>query len=240
MAIEVNIADIYDRISAGPGRRAARARAGSTSSSSSLLAILFLIIEFAALVMGLVLARVDHGLGPRAVHGHRAGPAGRLRPPDRGRRARPARRAGGVVQPDDGQHRGPAAAGRGEAAARGGAAHRAGDPDVAAAAGASCRSRASPITALCVPAREVGGDYYDFLPLGDRRLRRAHRRRVGQGHVGGVLHGRAEGADAVAQPDPPIAARAAHQRQPDHLRSPRQPQLHHDDLRGHRSRARGR
>jgi sigma-B regulation protein RsbU (phosphoserine phosphatase) len=26
------------------------------------------------------------------------------------------------------------------------------------------------ITALCVPAREVGGDYYDFFPLGPRRL----------------------------------------------------------------------
>src|SRR5262249_44912627 len=26
------------------------------------------------------------------------------------------------------------------------------------------------VTALCVPAREVGGDYYDFFRLGDRRL----------------------------------------------------------------------
>src|SRR6185436_16184909 len=26
------------------------------------------------------------------------------------------------------------------------------------------------ITAVCVPARQVGGDYYDFLPLGDHRL----------------------------------------------------------------------
>jgi phosphoserine phosphatase RsbU/P len=26
------------------------------------------------------------------------------------------------------------------------------------------------VTALCVPAREVGGDYYDFFPLGERRL----------------------------------------------------------------------
>ena len=26
------------------------------------------------------------------------------------------------------------------------------------------------VTAVCVPAREVGGDYYDFFPLGDERL----------------------------------------------------------------------
>jgi sigma-B regulation protein RsbU (phosphoserine phosphatase) len=26
------------------------------------------------------------------------------------------------------------------------------------------------VTALCVPAREVGGDYYDFFPLGEQRL----------------------------------------------------------------------
>ena len=26
------------------------------------------------------------------------------------------------------------------------------------------------VTALCVPAREVGGDYYDFFRLGDRQL----------------------------------------------------------------------
>ena len=26
------------------------------------------------------------------------------------------------------------------------------------------------VTAVCIPAREVGGDYYEFLPLGDRRL----------------------------------------------------------------------
>ena len=25
-------------------------------------------------------------------------------------------------------------------------------------------------TALCIPAREVGGDYYDFLPLDDHRV----------------------------------------------------------------------
>ena len=42
------------------------------------------------------------------------------------------------------------------------------------------------MTALCVPAREVGGDYYDFFRLPQNRLGRADRRRVGQGHVGGL------------------------------------------------------
>ena len=59
------------------------------------------------------------------------------------------------------------------------------------------------VTALCVPAREVGGDYYDFFPLGPRPARRAHRRRGGQGHVGGALHGGAQGPDHGAQPDLP-------------------------------------
>ena len=87
------------------------------------------------------------------------------------------------------------------------------------------------MTALCVPAREVGGDYYDFFPLPGDRARRADRRRVGQGHVRGALHGGAEGADAVAQPDLHSPRAAADRGQPDHLREPRQPQLHHDDLR---------
>ena len=26
------------------------------------------------------------------------------------------------------------------------------------------------VTGMCVPAREVGGDYYDFFPLGEHRL----------------------------------------------------------------------
>ena len=55
------------------------------------------------------------------------------------------------------------------------------------------------VTAHCEPAREVGGDYYDYLPLDERARRHHHRRRGGQGHVRGALHGGAEGADAVAQ-----------------------------------------
>ena len=93
------------------------------------------------------------------------------------------------------------------------------------------------LAALCVPAREVGGDYYDFFALGPRRLGPARRRRGRQGDVGRALHGGAEGADALAQPDPRVAASAADRGQPDHRREPRQPQLHHHDLRRRRPRA---
>ena len=80
---------------------------------------------------------LDHRVGARAVRRHRARPPGRLHAQDRHQRQGSARRAGRVVQLDDREHRGPAASGGGEEAARGGAAHRARDPDVAAAAGAA-------------------------------------------------------------------------------------------------------
>ena len=57
------------------------------------------------------------------------------------------------------------------------------------------------VTALCVPAREVGGDYYDFFRCPGDRLGVLIADVVGQGHLGGALHGGAQGPDAVAQPD---------------------------------------
>ena len=44
-----------------------------------------------------------------------------------------------------------------------------------------------------MPAREVGGDYYDFFQLPGDRLGVLIADVVGQGHVGGALHGGAEG-----------------------------------------------
>ena len=92
------------------------------------------------------------------------------------------------------------------------------------------------VTALCVPAREVGGDYYDFFTARPRTGRHHHCRRVGEGHVRGVVHGGAQGSPALAQPDPPFTAQTAARGQPDHLRESRQPQLHHHDLCRPRSR----
>ena len=54
------------------------------------------------------------------------------------------------------------------------------------------------VAALCLPAAEVGGDYYDLLPLSDDAAGRAGGRRLGQGHLGRALHGGAEGAGALA------------------------------------------
>ena len=96
------------------------------------------------------------------------------------------------------------------------------------------------VSALCVPAREVGGDYFDFLPIDDDRLGDSHRRRVGQGHVGGALHGGAEGRHPLAQPNVPLAAPTPAHRQPRDCGPPRQPQLHHDDLLRARPRRPGR
>ena len=113
---------------------------------------------------------------------------------------RSARRAGAVVQLDDRQHRGSAARRRPRrSGSRRSCASRTRSRCRCCRRG-RCVMPGLSVTALCVPAREVGGDYYDFLPLDDQRRRRADCRRLRQGHVGGALHGGAEGADAVAQP----------------------------------------
>ena len=83
---------------------------------------------------GLGARPIDHRQRARAVPGHRAAAPGRPGPPHPDPQPRSARRAGRVVQRDERQHRDAARAGGGEAAPGGRAAHRARDPDVAAAA----------------------------------------------------------------------------------------------------------
>ena len=68
------------------------------------------------------------------------------------------------------QHRAPAARAAREAAARRRAADRARDSEVAAARRSRRVLPGLSIADLCEPAREVGGDYYDFFELGPRQL----------------------------------------------------------------------
>ena len=97
------------------------------------LGLVFVVVYAVALGLGLRPRPVDHPRRPRPLGGDREAPAGRLRPPDPHPLARPARGSRRVLQPhvagDPAAHAGAG----GQGAARGGAAHRAADPDEPAA-----------------------------------------------------------------------------------------------------------
>ena len=186
VAIRINIWDIYNRISV-----VSQTGLGNRNFSQLLLVVLavvgtlFLIIQFVAIVIGFVLAKQITG----AVHDLFTEPsicAPASLAPDSGARPRSVRRACRIVQRDD--RRGDDAARRdgGQGPARAGDVRRARDSAEAAAA-APFRFRGLTVTAFCEPAREVAGDYFDFMPITDDMTRDADRRRRGQG-PGGRLY----------------------------------------------------
>lgn len=168
MRIEVNIADIYDRISAGQVRSGLNVGQG-LFTVLLLLAVLFLFIEFAALVMGLLLARSitgsvhqlftgterarqgDFGYKIPVVARDQLGELAEsfnemttsivalLQQADEKKRLEEELRIAREIQMSLLPH------------------------ETLAVPGVS-------MTAICVPAREVGGDYFDFLPLDDGQL----------------------------------------------------------------------
>ena len=221
------------------GRRAVGAGWGMSPGRAILLiltivAFLFLIIEFVALVMGLALARSitssihELFMGTERVrHGdftHRINIMGN---------DQLGELAGSFNQMIGHRESAQTAA---DKKARRGTAHRPPDPDVAAAAG-SLDVPGLAVSGLCVPAREVGGDYYDFFKLPGDLLgvliadvsARARRPRSTW---------RSSRDWCCPSPDLPVATPAARGGEPDHFRQPRYPQLHHDDLRRHRSEGR--
>ena len=91
------------------------------------------------------------------------------------------------------------------------------------------------VTALCVPAREVGGDYYDFLPLDDQRVGVLIADVSGKGTSAALYMAELKGlvlslSEIHTSPRELLIAA-----EPDHRQPPRRAQLHHDDLRGRRS-----
>ena len=134
-----------------------------------IVGLLFLIIQFVALVMGLALARSITG----SVHELFVGTE-RVRPATSPTRSRSWRAISSAswpsVQPDDRRLGGMMA----EMAEK-----KRLEEELRIArkiqmsllpAARRCACPASRLAALCTPAREVGGDYYDFLPLDEHRL----------------------------------------------------------------------
>ena len=70
------------------------------------------------------------------------------------------------------------------------------------------------VTALCVPAREVGGDYYDFLPLDDHRVGVLIADVSGKGTSAALYMAELKGLVLSLSEIHSIAARPADRRQP--------------------------
>ena len=76
------------------------------------------------------------------------------------------------------------------------------------------------MTAICIPAREVGGDYYDFLPIDDHRIGVLIADVSGKGTSAALYMAELKGLMLSLSADPHVAARAADRRQPHHRREP--------------------
>ncbi len=176
-----------------------RSSACSSSSSSS-----------AAFLMGLALARSITGSVHALFYGTERAAAGRSLAI--ASRCRSRDQLGELADSFNAmtvEHRGSAAAGGREEAARGGAAHRPRDPDVAAAP-RPMRLPGLAVTSLCVPAREVGGDYYDFFPLDEHRVGVLIADVAGKGTSAALYMAELKGLVHVAEQDLPFAAAAPH------------------------------
>ena len=68
------------------------------------------------------------------------------------------------------------------------------------------------VAARFAPARELGGDLYDFLVARAEQPGRRRRRRVGQGRAGGALQRVRRRAGALAHVPAPVHARAVQRR----------------------------
>jgi len=166
---EVNVADIYNRVSAEQAHLGRYTWGSFILIVLALLALLFVIIEVVALIMGLVLAKSITG----SVHQLFTGTE-RVRQGDFSHKIRISTRdqMGELAESFNSM------TGSIEELLRQAEEKKRLEEElrIARAIQMSLLPRGQlsipglSITALCVPAREVGGDYYDLLPLDDGRL----------------------------------------------------------------------
>ena len=86
----------------------------------------------------------------------------------------------------------------------------------------------------CEPAREVGGDYYDFLPLEDDRLGILIADVAGKGTSAALYMAELKGLVLSLSRHHVSPRKLLIEANQHHLQAPRFAQLHHDDLRGRR------
>jgi serine phosphatase RsbU (regulator of sigma subunit) len=168
-SMQISVAEIYDRISAAQGVINQRSFGQGLFLVLMLIGILFLIIEFVALVAGLALARSITG----SVHELFAGTE-RVRQGDfthkisitaKDQMGELAESFNSMTASIEDLLRQAAEKKRLEEELR--IAH---EIQMSLLPQGPLRMPGLTVTALCVPAREVGGDYYDFLPLDAHRV----------------------------------------------------------------------
>jgi sigma-B regulation protein RsbU (phosphoserine phosphatase) len=167
--MQISVAEIYDRISAPQGGINQRSFGQGLLLVLMIIGILFLIIEFVALVAGLALARSITG----SVHELFAGTE-RVRQGDfthkidisaKDQLGELAESFNSMTASIEDLLRQAAEKKRLEEELR--IAH---EIQMSLLPQGPLRMPGLSVTALCVPAREVGGDYYDFLPLDAHRV----------------------------------------------------------------------
>jgi sigma-B regulation protein RsbU (phosphoserine phosphatase) len=169
MAIRVSMRDLYQRISSAQSRIMNRTIGEFTLLFLGIIGFLFIIIEFAAFVMGLTLAlsitRSVHSLFHGTERVRFGDFAHRIEVRDRDQLGELAESFNAMTANIEDLLQQAQEKRRLEEELR-----IAREIQMSLLPRGAMRMEGLNVTALCVPAREVGGDYYDFFPLDDKRL----------------------------------------------------------------------